>query len=894
MKLPLSTGLTFVKAHILLTLHICFALLLGLLMIYQPAPMNLFYSLSLSPNASVGDEVTFTFDQNPGYKGSSTQQAAVTFNPDAEASIRVDPLNLDSDSLQIRVHSGSTTIRKFETQVRLNDRTLYTVTTIGENELSSQAASGYTTYTLSTTQLKQIQNEARLRSEMKFILLAALVLLYLVLLLRLTCLRSMPRKYFLASTVIALVIVGFCANVLFIKQPLTRQSQVSASAAFEIDQNEAFTIQQKITPTDDINKVTLPVSLDPDINRFDTGNSQYHDVYNDSETFTDQYIITIAQINDGTTLFKGLASPSMLNDDLTQLTIPITVPYTGAPLSITIEKTATSSQTALHFQGYPDTNRSDFSTGAQTTGLARTGNIVLNVIPGYQGFEYQHAILYIILIFGSLLIINLLSLRPRWKKARVPLILVNYSALLVYCFAQFKVFIKYVGGFPDELAHISYIAYLKHSPALIPDFSQMRVYGVNGDSGTITMSQSEGFNYLGHPPLYYQIMKIIGGFSENNGVVHFDLNSLRLKSLCIGLLGIALIFYIGFTRLPKIPLLQLLFGLLIISPPNMIYVMSGISNDTLALLTVSIFVFGIVRFYERRYNFLTYVLIALGIGGSLLTKLTAGVIVGVSAVLVVAYTVWKERSVKPFIRPSFLTTLPLYLIPVAYFFSIWRRFHTIQPGSSSLAYEEYIRSTAYTPILERDQMGIWDFVTSYVKNFMNTWFNLAGGTAVPRNMDSPLYSIDRLGVVLILLLPFVLFVVRSRSRSKGFILCGLVGVLSAFVVQVRSVYSSVLNAGRFGGYSSRYYLCAISIFALATMWIICRTFIVKTTREKRLALDGSLDETRGQSSRNASKEKLILSEVGVFLVSCFIVLLVFDGFIYSVLYNADSILYFVQ
>ena len=63
----------------------------------------------------------------------------------------------------------------------------------------------------------------------------------------------------------------------------------------------------------------------------------------------------------------------------------------------------------------------------------------------------------------------------------------------------------------------------------------------------------------------------------------------------------------------RIPILHMLYGLILISAPNMIYVISGVSNDALTMPAVAIFMLGIIRFYEKKYNILTYLSLRLAL-----------------------------------------------------------------------------------------------------------------------------------------------------------------------------------------------------------------------------------------------------------------------------------------
>lgn len=90
----------------------------------------------------------------------------------------------------------------------------------------------------------------------------------------------------------------------------------------------------------------------------------------------------------------------------------------------------------------------------------------------------------------------------------------------------------------------------------------------------------------------------------------------------------------------------------------MIYVISGVSNDALTMPAVAIFMLGIIRFYEKKYNILTYFVIAAGINLSLLSKLTTGMIVCIIALGIVLFTFFKEKRLSPLLIGDSLLRSP--------------------------------------------------------------------------------------------------------------------------------------------------------------------------------------------------------------------------------------------
>ncbi|MFT9058815.1 ArnT family glycosyltransferase [Bifidobacterium aquikefiri] len=887
-KTATKDSITWVSRHAIASVSILFIFLSTVVCLIQLASINTYYVVTLSDAAQAGETVTFAFDANPGYTESAVQGADIIFKPQAEAKLRVDPVNLDSKSLRISIPGDNVTMEKFSSVISVNGTVLYQNAAIDGSDISHSAEGSQRTYQLTEAQLSSIHSQAGLKSEVKLMLLAVLIFIYIAAIMRLTVLRGMKRLHFIVTMLVSVLTLGFIANALLVKQPIEIQQSVTSSSPTSIQQSAAFSATQSFDPVDDVSHITLPVSITGDVDPNDSTNANYSSVYENNQEFHDSYKITVVQGSSHTMLFKGRVTPSMLDSELSSITISLHASPRDGPLEITLSKNEEPTVPTLQFQTYPSVTNASYTRPASVQGLQYGSSVYLAVNASYQGFDYRTLIALLVLGFCVLLILNLwCSRRARLRLSRA-LPVTDYLVLLVYAIMQLPIYAKYVQGFPDELAHISYVAYLQKHGGLIPDFKNMVVYALGDSPHTFDLSHSQSFNYLGHPPLYYQIMKLLGGVTVNGNVASYNLSLMRMESFGIGLLGIALLFYISLTRLPKIPLLHLLFGLLIISPPNLIYGMSGVNNDSLTILSVSICLLGLVRFYEKRFGCMTYLLIAVGITTSLLTKLTAGMIVSIAAICILAYSIVVERQWRNLWSWRFLVSLPIYLPIPAYFATMYMKYHALQPSFAKLAYHEYVHSIWYTPLGQRSEMGVWGFITTYLSNFMNTWFNLAGATTTGRDAAWPFFSLDRIGIVLVLLIPFALFFITIKSTAKIYLQFGMIAVGIAMLMQMKGTYASVMMNGRFGGYSSRYYLCAIGLFALAIMLLICKYLVTRESHDPSQLQQGNgarLDD----STRAGTEITQRLTSSGMMLCSLFCMLLFFDGFIYSVLYQATSI-----
>ncbi len=483
-------------------------------------------------------------------------------------------------------------------------------------------------------------------------------------------------------------------------------------------------------------------------------------------------------------------------------------------------------------------------------------------------FPYKTIVTLLVVTILALIGVNY-RFRHASASRRGLVCLADYAGATIFAIGQFLVYLKYYSHSNDEMAHLSYVAYERVHNQLLPAFENIRIYADAVDpTGHIDLKDFVQFNQLGHPPLYYLIMSHMPGISNVGTNVTYHLGLLRCESFCLGLVGILLCFYMGYTRVPKIPLLHLVFALIIVSPPNLIFIMSGLNNDTLAFTCVTVFVFGCVRFVERRYTKLTFFLIALGISSSLLTKLTAGMVVCFTAVVIVAYALLRERDSKALLRKEFAISLPIYAVPLAYYAMLIKRYGTVQPSYQKLALSEYLEGPFYTPITERQDMSLSQYVVYYWTNFTRSWCSFPYASDIQRPTLTS-FSLEAIAITCTLLLPIGI-VICAKTRVSRYISFGVVGMWLVSLYQFWSALNGFYRNGYTGAFQSRYYLCVIVVFAFAIIALIWQ-FLTKP---------------------GSGIEERTLTSFGSWICGLFVLMLMLDGYILSFLYHAPELTVF--
>lgn len=405
------------------------------------------------------------------------------------------------------------------------------------------------------------------------------------------------------------------------------------------------------------------------------------------------------------------------------------------------------------------------------------------------------------------------------KQGRRFFINLLYLLTIVYIISQSVFYANSLPDYsPDEMAHISYIYYIKNTGEIIPHFENMNMFSNENAKWTTDcyVYHHDIVNYLCHPPLYYQIMGLVGGINDTESAIVVQIDKMRLRyfSLFIFAIGVCLLLYIGYSRLDKSkPWLHLMYTSSVTCVPIMAFEMCGVTNDSLALVTCCLCAIGLIRFCEAKRNLLTYFLIMFGIATSLLTKMTAATLCILMALIVLIVSIITERSVTKSIKKEFWICAPLLIIPGIYIAIIYSRYGTIQPTLAHIASEEYYRrSFFYTLPESRVSFSFLEYLGTYLNNFFLSWSGLVLEDLVASKVNP--FAISTLPMELLWILPSFLFFVKPKHNNslKLPVLAGWGAMIITFIIQFKNAYGLYLRNGYTGGSQARYYLPLI--FAL--------------------------------------------------------------------------------
>jgi hypothetical protein len=450
----------------------------------------------------------------------------------------------------------------------------------------------------------------------------------------------------------------------------------------------------------------------------------------------------------------------------------------------------------------------------------------------------------------------------------------------IYAVYQISYYHEYVGRTPDETAHISYLAYLEdENHIFVPDYNKIKV-GVMESREKLYIREDATYNYLGHPPLYYEILhlaKVVK--SEGNGYYLVKDRRLLYINIVIGMLGLITAFYIGYSRLKKEPIYHLLYASILTSIPMLLYGFSGVNNDNLTLLTVNIFFLGMLRFSENKHNFFTYLLIAFGINLTMWTKVTAGIAVVITGVTYLVYTILKRKNLKVILCKEFIFTIPLYLITFVYFILVYHKFGTFQPALQSMDIPDFYSSVFYIPFDQRRIMNFSEYIMYYFPKVFSTWTSIESHVSLTK-VNSWL-SFERIGSMLVLILPTIYLFVKNTKQNKNSsnllkIFYG--SVVITLILQFKTSIDRFYLDGYPGTHQTRYYLCFIAMLGFICVKLLMD---IKERFNKK-------DNFQEISEANAGG-KLVSTGVYYFCV-LFSVLLLYGNFIYFLYYFKDYLI----
>lgn len=405
----------------------------------------------------------------------------------------------------------------------------------------------------------------------------------------------------------------------------------------------------------------------------------------------------------------------------------------------------------------------------------------------------------LIALIGALIGVFLQNLYKNYEHSQT-----FYAKLILYAlFFSFTIFkVEYYkehinfGYPPDELAHLSYVEYVHNHHHFMPDYNQMRM-----------INNKSAYNYLSHPPLYYEIMNL--AYDNSKDIRDNGTNFRNLSSLLF-LLSVMIILFIGFRARFSI-VADLVFLSIFTAVPMHAYIGASVSNDTLALLGGAIFAAGFLKLLERDYSFLSYFLLALGIVVAYFAKLTAALLIFFALLVYLLQMVVKKEKIA--FGKKEVALFAIILAPILYYqLSIIYHYHAIVPTFDKTHPHEYLLSNFYIPPEHRQHLNLSEWFERLLGYIQGGWFGIHSHHSFTK--ESWFGSI---GLLLLHIFAFIALFLKCPQEKSAFCRLGkitLMALLMVLTVQFFFSYRAHLSSGYMGGLQPRYLLPFMFAFAI--------------------------------------------------------------------------------
>ncbi len=398
---------------------------------------------------------------------------------------------------------------------------------------------------------------------------------------------------------------------------------------------------------------------------------------------------------------------------------------------------------------------------------------------------------------------------PASRPRRSAAVAAVYLLALVWILGKAAFFRERVppGVPPDEPVHVSYVAWLEASGALLPRYEEMRLLEADGRFGSLP-------SYLAHPPAYYHLLRGLARVTGGVPAGPLDAATRRLRALSAPLFAAAaaLFLWLGFRRVAPLPA-HALYAATVATVPPFAFVGSAVNNDVLAFLAGGLALLGLARLLEGRAGAKTGTLVGTGLALALLSKATAGLLVllAVAAALALA-----RRAVRWERDARFLLALaPWLLLPVLHYVPILVRYGTPVPSLEVVDPEAFARS-AFVEAPGAPRLAVVPWAVKLLKVFGSTWLSLVAHVWLP---VGPLPTLA--GPALAALLAVVGLLRRKRADGGAeaplddLVRAGAVALAATLLVNLAWAWDGYVATGRLGGIHARYYLPFLPVLALA-------------------------------------------------------------------------------
>ena len=350
--------------------------------------------------------------------------------------------------------------------------------------------------------------------------------------------------------------------------------------------------------------------------------------------------------------------------------------------------------------------------------------------------------------------------------------------------------VVHVWKFPspiDELEHYSYIRHAVEDSSFFVDYPKR--YVLSSDLST----WDDRLNYLSHPKPYYSLLALLANVDGLNPQA--EISRLRLWNLTLSTTGIVILLLLGY-RMFESSYSYLIYTASLTLFPSYASTGALINNDNLSLLAGGLFFTGYFLFVAgARLNF-GPVLMAIGFAIASLTKLTAGIAIGVLLSCLLTVNCIFNRSIL-IQKHIFLLCVVISLLGLSQYFV-----NLLTLNEILYVDEKYLKSR----IDQYESLSPLEFIYNFTGRMLQEW-----------SATEPSSWIQRLSVYIIFTLCMVGVLKKSSNITlRSMARCAVVALGLTFCIHLFFAYGVYSRTGHYSGTDFRYYgviWCGVAIGA---------------------------------------------------------------------------------
>jgi hypothetical protein len=353
----------------------------------------------------------------------------------------------------------------------------------------------------------------------------------------------------------------------------------------------------------------------------------------------------------------------------------------------------------------------------------------------------------------------------------------------------------------DEVAHLSYVAYLQTADRKWPGFEEMRIV----DPMTFEFTADQ--NYLNHPPFYYRLIAILGP----NILGHpSSLIAVRLLNVTLAVFGlIALLLLARQMRLGRLEFYA--FAAMIAATPVLAPLAGSANNDNLGFAGGAISTLGLYA-YAASLGRSWLIIACCGMIMASAAKLTGLILVGTTLAVTFALLATRSRLNRIdmlIVAGSLLVAAAPYLVFMLQYGS---------PTPNTPAQRALLRSGAeISGWATEPRMTPAAYVLFFLKSFLMEWMPVLR----PRNSFQLALLVLPATITVLAgagCLVSLLAIANRRSAPSDFlVVAGIVSIALTLATHIAFSYQRHLESGWMMDAYPRYYLPLIAIVPMAAL-----------------------------------------------------------------------------